>query len=64
MRERMAAEKQDACKCRWESEKWETDGPREGLELAHNGVRGDNDVAVREARRGSNRITNWMRRMA
>ena len=32
-------------------------GPREGLEIAHNGVRGDNDVAVREARRGSNRIT-------
>jgi len=38
--------------------------PREGREIAHNGVRGDNDVAVREARRGSNRITNWMRRMA
>ena len=37
-------------------------GPREGREIAHNGVRGDNDVAVREARRGSNRITNRMRR--
>ena len=28
---------------------------REGLEIAHNGVRGDNDVDVRE--QGSNRIT-------
>ena len=30
---------------------------------AHNGVRSDNDVEVREARE-SNRITNWMRRTA
>jgi hypothetical protein len=29
--------------------------PRQGLEIAHNGVRGDNDVDVRE--QGSNRIT-------
>jgi len=31
-------------------------GLREGLEIAHNGVRGDNGVDVSE--RGSNRITN------
>jgi hypothetical protein len=35
---------------------------REGLEIAHNDVRGDNDVEVRETRRGSNRITNRKRR--
>jgi hypothetical protein len=34
----------------------------EGLEIAHNGVRGDDVVEVREARRGSNRITNRTRR--
>ena len=36
----------------------------EGPAVAHNGVRGDNDVERRETSRVSNRITNWMRRMA
>ncbi len=33
----------------------------EGLEVAHNGVRGDDVVVVREAKRGSNGITNRTR---
>ena len=39
-------------------------GDGEGPAVAHNGVRGDNDVESRETSRVSNRITNWMRRMA
>ena len=34
----------------------------QGPAVAHNGVRGDKDVEYK--RQGSNRITNWMRRMA
>ena len=33
-----------------------TNRPHGGLDITHNGVRGDNDVGVRE--QGSNRITN------
>ena len=35
-----------------------------GLEVAHNGVRGDVAVEVREPRQVGNGITNWTRRTA